>query len=171
MQSHYRTALNAQKLGGQTQTGFLPMPQTPPTDKGTTSLLSITTDTTTDSSTLNSEQSKQTSTNKTAADSSADSTIPDIRVNTSRQVPPSLRLPKKGRLIGDSSLRHVDRRMLDQNGKIHVRTVGGATAGDFSASLTNQSPREDTSHVIVHIGTNDCSDTMTSSWSLSASGR
>ena len=97
------------------------------------------------------------------------------RVNRSRQVPPSLRLPKEGSLaallIGDSNLRHVDRRRLDQNGKIHVRTVGGATAGDFSASLTNQSPREDTSHVIVHIGTNDCSDTMTSSWSLSASGR
>ena len=114
------------------------MPQTPPTDKRTTSLLSTTTDTTTDSSTLNSEQSKQTSTNKTAADSSADSTIPDIRMNTSRQVPPSLRLPKKGRLIGDSNLRHVDRRRLDQSGKIHVRTVGGATAGDFSASRTNQ---------------------------------
>ena len=36
---------------------------------------------------------------------------------------------------------------------------GGATDGDFSASLTNQSPREDTSHVIVHIGTSDCSGT------------
>ena len=151
------------------------MPQTPPTDKSTTSLRSTTTDTTTDPSTLNSEQSKHLSTNKTAADSYADSAIPDIRVNRSRQVPPSLRLPKKGSLaallIGDSNLRHVDRRRLDQNGKIRVRTVGGATAGDFSASLTNQSPREDTSHVIVHIGTNDCSDTMTSSWSLSASGR
>ena len=154
---------NAQKLDGQTQTGLLPMPQTPPTDKSTTSLRSTTTDTTTDSSTLNSEQSKQLSTNKTAPDSSADSAMPDIRVNRSRQVPPSLRLPKEGSLdallIGDSNLRHVDRRRLDQNGKIHVRTVGGATAGDFSASLTNQSPREDTSHVIVHIGTNDCSDT------------
>ena len=53
----------------------------------------------------------------------------------------------------------MDRRRLGQNGKIHVRTVGGATAGDFSASLTNQSPREDTSHVIVHTGTNDCSGT------------
>ena len=55
-----------------------------------------------------------------------------------------------------------DRRRLDQNGKIHVRTVGGATAGDFSASLTNQSPREDTivySHVTVHTDTNDCSGT------------
>ena len=147
------------------------MPQTPLTDKSTTSLRSTTTDMTTDSSTLNSEQSKRLSTNKTAADSSADSTIPDIRVNRSRQVPPSLRLPKEGSLaallIGDSSLRHVDRRRLDQNGKIHVRKVGRATDGDFSAS---QSPREDTSHVIVHIGTNDCSDTMTSSWSLSASG-
>ncbi len=74
-------------------------------------------------------------------------------------------------LIGDSNLRHVDKRKLDQNGKIHVRTVGDATTGYFSASLTNQSPREDTSHVIVHIGTNDCSGTMTSNWSLSASGR
>ena len=166
---------NAQKVDGQTQKGLLPMPQTPPTDKSITSPRSTTTDTTTDSSSLNSEQSKQLSTNKTAADSSADSTIPDIRVNRSTQVPPSLRLPKEGSLaallIGDSSLRHVDRRRLDQNGKIHVRTVGGATAGDFSASLTNQSPREDTSHVIVHTGTNDCSDSMTSSWSLSASGR
>ena len=53
----------------------------------------------------------------------------------------------------------MDRRRLDQNGTIHVRTVGGATAGDFSASLTSQSPRENTSHVIVHTGTNDCSDT------------
>ena len=168
---------NAQNLDGQTQTGLLPMPQTPPNDKSTTSLLSTTTATTTNSSTLNSEQSMQLSTNKTAADSSADSTILDIRVNRSRQVPPSLRLPKEGSLaallIGDSNLRHVDRRRLDQNGKIHVRTVGGATAGDFSASLTNQSPREDTSHVIVHTGTNDCSDTITitSSWSLSASWR
>ena len=34
-------------------------------------------------------------------------------------------------LIGDSNLRHVDRLRLDQNGKIHVRTVGGAIAGDF----------------------------------------
>ena len=154
---------NAQKLDGQTQTGLLPMPQTPPTDKSTTSLRSTTTDTTTDSSTLNSEQSMQLSTNKTAADSSADSTILDIRVNRSRQVPPSLRLPKEGSLaallIGDSNLRHVDKRRLDQNRKIHVRTVGEATAGDFSASLTNQSPREDTSHVIVHTGTNDCSGT------------
>ena len=139
------------------------MPQTPPTDKSTTSLRSTTTDTTTDPSTLNSEQSKHLSTNKTAADSYADSAIPDIRVNRSRQVPPSLRLPKEGSLaallIGDSLLHHVDRRKLDQNGKIHVRTVGGATAGDFSASLTNQSPREDTSHDIIHIGTNDCSGT------------
>ena len=163
---------NAQKLDGQTQTGLLPMPQTPPAEKSTTSLFS----TTTDSSTLNSEQSKQLSTNKTAADSSADSTIPDIRVNRSRQVPPSLRLLKEGSLaallIGDSNLRHVDRRSLDQNGKIHVRTVGGATAGDFSVSLTNQSPREDTSHVIVHNGTNDCSGTnYDNRWSLSASGR
>ena len=71
---------NAQKLDGQTQTGLLPMPQTLPTDKSTF-FRSITTDTTTDSSTLNSEQSMQLSTNKTAADSSADSTIPDIRVN------------------------------------------------------------------------------------------
>ena len=62
---------------------------------------------------------------------------------------------------------------MDQNGKIHVRTVGGATAGDFSASLTNQSPQEDTSHAVVHIGTNDCSDTnydkqlvTVSSWTL-----
>ena len=154
---------NVQKLDGQTQTCLLPMPRTPPTDKSTTSLRSTTTDTTTDSSTLNSEQSKQLSTNKTAADRSADSTIHDIRVNRSRQVPPSLRFPKEGSLaallIGDSNLRHVDRRRLDKNGKIHVRTAGGATAGDFSASLTNQSPREDTSHVIVHNGTNDCSDT------------
>ena len=146
-----------------------------PTDESTTSLFSTTTGTSTDSSTLNSEQSKQLSTNKTAANSSADSTIPDIRVNGSRQVPPSLRLPKESSLaallIGDSNLRHVDRRRLDQNGQIHVRTVGGATAGDFSASLTNQLPRADTSHVIIHIGTNDCSDTMTSSWSLSASMR
>ena len=69
-----------------------------------------------------------------------------------------MRLSKEGSLaallIGDSNLRNVDRRRLDQNGKIHVRTVG-----DFSASLTSQSPREDTSHVVVHIGTNDCSDT------------
>ena len=57
-------------------------------------------------------------------------------------------------LIGNSNLRHVD-----QNRKIHVRTVGGATAGDFSASLTNQSPQEDTSHAVAHIGTNDWSDT------------
>ena len=81
-------------------------------------------------------------------------------MNRSRQVPPSLRLPKEGSLaallIGHSNLHHVDRRRLDQNGKIHVRKVGRATDGDFSAS---QSPREDTSHVIVHIGTNDCSDT------------
>ena len=156
---------NAQKLDGQTQTDLLPIPQTPPDDKSTTCLLSTTSDTTTDSSTLN----------KTAPDSSADSTIPDIRVNRSRQVPPSLRLSKEGSLAalltGDSNMRHVDRRKLDQNGKIHVGTVGGATAGDFSANLTNQSPREDTSHVIVHIGSSDCSDTMTSSWSLSASGR
>ena len=163
IQAHTTTGRfrNAKKLDGQTQTGLLPMPQTPPTD--TTSLLSSTTDTTTDSSTLNSEQSKQLSTDKTAADSSADSTIPDIRVNRSRQVPPSVRLPKEGSLaallIGDSNLRHVDRRRLNQNGQIHVRVVGGATTGDFSASLTKQSPREDTSHVIVHIGTNDCSDT------------
>ena len=146
-----------------------------PTDESTTSLFSTTTGTSTDSSTLNSEQSKQLSTNKTAANSSADSTIPDIRVNGSRQVPPSLRLPKESSLaallIGDSNLRHVDRRRLDQNGQIHVRTVGITTAGDFSASLTNQLPREDTSHVIIHIGTNNCSDTMTSSWSLSASVR
>ena len=51
------------------------------------------------------------------------------------------------------------RRRLDQNGKLHVRTVGGTTADDISASLTNQSHREDTGHVIAHIGTNDCSDT------------
>ena len=56
-------------------------------------------------------------------------------------------------------MRHVDRRRLDQNGKIHVRTVGGGTAGDFSASLTKWSPREDTSRVIVHTGTKYCSDT------------
>ena len=104
------------------------------------------------------------STNKTAAGSSADSTIPDIRVNRSRQVPPSLRFPKEDNLaallFGDSNLRHVDGRRLDQNGEIHARTAGGATAGDFSAGLTNQSPREDTSHVVVHIDTNDCSDTI-----------
>ena len=69
-----------------------------PTDESTTSLFSTTTDTTTDSSTVNSEQSKQLSTNKPAADSSADSAIPDIRVNRSRQVPPSVRLPKEGSL-------------------------------------------------------------------------
>ena len=73
---------------------------------------------TTVSSTLNSEQSKRLSTNETAADSSADSTIPDIRVNRSRQVPPSLRLPKEGSLaallIGDSHLRHVDSRATGQ---------------------------------------------------------
>ena len=40
---------NAQKLDGQNQTGLLPMPQTPPTDRRTTSRLSTTTDTTTDS--------------------------------------------------------------------------------------------------------------------------
>ena len=99
----------AQKLDGQTQIGLLLMPQTPPTDKRTT---------TTDSSTLNSEQSKRLSTNETAADRSADSTIPDIRVNRSRQVPPSLRLPKEGSLaallIGDSNLRHVDSRATGQ---------------------------------------------------------
>ena len=109
---------NAQKLDGQTQTGLLPMPQTPPTDKCTTSLRSTTIDMTTDSSTLNSEQSKRLSTNETAADRSADSTIPDIRVNRSRQVPPSLRLPKEGSLaallIGDSYLRHVDSRATGQ---------------------------------------------------------
>ena len=163
MPHHIRPFPNAQKLDGQTQTGLLPMSQIPPTDKSTTYLFSATTDTTTDSSTLNSEQSKQLSTKKTVADSSADSTIPDIRMNRSRQVPPSLRLPKEGSLaallIGNSNLRHVDRRRLDQNGKIHVRTVLGATAGDFSASLTNQSPREDTSRVTVHTGTNDCSGT------------
>ena len=164
MQCHTTSGLvhrSAQKLDGQTQTGLLPMPQTPPTDKSTTSLFSTTTDTTTDLSTLNSEQSKQLSTNKTAADSSADSTIPDIRVNRSRQVPPSLRLPKEcslaALLIGDSNLRHVDRRRLDQNGKSMSGRLRAAV--DFSASLTNQSPREYTSHVIVHIGTTDCSGT------------
>ena len=134
------------------------MPQTRPNYKRTDHLLSTTTDTSTDSSTLNSEQWRQTSTSKTVADSSADSTIPDIRVNTSRQVSSSLRLPKEGSLtallIGDSNLHDVNSRRLDQNGKIHVRTFG-----DSSASLTSQSPREDTSHVVVHIGTNDCSDT------------
>ena len=74
MQCHTTTGRspNAQKLDGQTQTGLLPMPQTPPTNKRTTttSILSTTTDTTTDSSTLNSEQSKQLSTNKTATESS-----------------------------------------------------------------------------------------------------
>ena len=49
---------NAHKLDRQTQTGLLPMPQTPLTDKSTTSLRSTTTDMTTDSSTLNSEQLK-----------------------------------------------------------------------------------------------------------------
>ena len=95
MQAHNTTGRspNAQKLDGQTQTSLLRMPQTPPTDKRTTSLLSTTTDTTTDSFILNSEQSKQASTNKTPADSSAKNTIPDIRVNRSRQVPPSLWLP------------------------------------------------------------------------------
>ena len=44
---------NAQKLDGQTQTGHLLMPQTPPTDNPTTSHLSTTTDMTTESSTLN----------------------------------------------------------------------------------------------------------------------
>ena len=53
MQCHTTTGRtpNAQKLDGQTQTGLLPMPQTPPTDNHTTSLLSTTADTTTDSST------------------------------------------------------------------------------------------------------------------------
>ena len=54
IQAHNTTGRspNAQKLNGQTQTGFLPTPQTPPTDKRTTSLLS----TTLLSITLNSEQ-------------------------------------------------------------------------------------------------------------------
>ena len=86
----------------------------------------------------------------------------DNRWNNSRQSPPSLRLPKEGRLatllIGDSNLRHVDRRRLDQSGNLHVRTIGGATAGDVATCLINQTPREDTRHVVIHIGTNDCSD-------------
>ena len=61
MQCHTTSgrSTNAQKLDGQTQLGLLPMPQTPPTDKSTTSFFSTTTDTTIDSSTFNSEQSKQ----------------------------------------------------------------------------------------------------------------
>ena len=51
----------------------------------------------------------------------------------------------------------MDRRRLDQNGKIHVRTAEGATAGDISTTLANQSPREDAKHVTDHNGTNDCS--------------
>ena len=43
----------------------------------------------------------------------------------------------------------LDRRRLDQNGEIHVRTVGGATAGDISATLANQSPRKDTRHMLL----------------------
>ena len=73
----------------------------------------------------------------------------------------ALRLPKEGRLsallIGDSNLRHVDRKRLDTRGNLHVRTVGGDTAGDIAACLLNQSSRADTEHVVVHIGTNDCS--------------
>ncbi len=89
-------------------------------------------------------------------------TTPDTpRLNSTRQSPPALRLPKEGRLsallIGDSNLRHVDRKRLDTRGNLHVRTVGGATAGDIAACLLNQSSRADTKHVVVHIGTNDCS--------------
>ena len=76
-------------------------------------------------------------------------------------MPPALRLPNEGRLsallIGDSNLRHIDRKRLDTRGNLHVRTVGGATAGDIAACLLNQSSRADTKHVVVHIGTNDCS--------------
>ena len=147
MQCHTTTGRspNAQKLDGQTRTGLLPMPQTPLTDKcTTTSLLSTTTDTTTDSSTLNSEQSKQLSTNKTVADSSADSTIPDIRVNRSRQVPPSLCLPKEGSpaalLIGDSNQRHCGQTKAGPKWQNLCQDGWGNYSSDFSASLTNQSP-------------------------------
>ena len=81
--------------------------------------------------------------------------------HSTRQSPPALRLPKEGRLsvfpTGDSNLRHVDRKRLDNRGNLHIWRVGGATAGDTAACLLNQSLRADTKHVIVHIGTNDCS--------------
>ena len=50
-------------------------------------------------------------------------------------------------------------RRLDQNGKIFVRAVEGAAAGEMLDSLANQSPREATGHAIAHIGTSDYSDT------------
>ena len=146
MQAHNTTGRspNAQKLDGQTQTSLLRMPQTPPTDKRTTSLLSTTTDTTTDSFILNSEQSKQASTNKTAAHSSADNTIPDIRVNRSRQVPPSLCLPKEGSpaalLTGDSNQRHCGQTKAGPKWQNLCQDGWGNYSSDFSASLTNQSP-------------------------------
>ena len=53
---------NAQKLDQLTLADLLPMPQIPPTNKCTPSLISTTTDVTKDSSTLLLEQSKNTST-------------------------------------------------------------------------------------------------------------
>ena len=59
MQAHTTSGRSpdAQKLDGQTQTGLLPMPQTSPTDKSTTSLRSTTTDTTLPPSTRNNQSS------------------------------------------------------------------------------------------------------------------
>ena len=85
------------------------MPQIPPTNKRLSFLLSTTTDITNDSSsTLRLEQSKKTSTDGSAEDTVSDKS--DIQVNKST----STETPKEGSLaallIGDSGLRHVDRR-------------------------------------------------------------
>ena len=171
---------HVEKLDCQTQTGLLPPPYT---SRIITSATTCTTQTRTSRATHTPQTVATTHTPQTVATTRTPQTVattrtphtstsavthtvtpttPDTpRLNSTRQSPPALRLPKEGRLsallIGDSNLRHIDRKRLDTRGNLRVRTVGGATAGDIAACLLNQSSRADTQHVVVHIGTNDCS--------------
>ena len=90
------------------------------------------------------------------SDESRQSSPPPSQNHTSH--PPSgFRIPKTATkiIIGDSNLKHIDRKRLDPSGKTHVRSIGGLTAVKITDKLSNTQPKADVTTVIIHVGTND----------------
>ena len=88
------------------------------------------------------------------------SSVPDDRRHNATGGPKfKIHIPRSGTIhnfvIGDSTLRTIDRKRLDRTGKTHVRTMPGARVPDVTASLRACAVRDDVKRIILHVGGND----------------
>jgi len=71
---------------------------------------------------------------------------------------PTLRLPLscKTLLIGDSNLKHIDRRRLDRSGQTQIRTFRGVNIAQLTQIICTGAIFPQVGKLLLNVGTNDC---------------